>query len=59
MDPISPGRRVATELASVKTSTKYLHERINDLHSRLVRVERSVWAVGGGLVLLQFLRGCF
>lgn len=59
MEPVSPGRRVATDLASVKTTTKYLHERLTGMEARLARVERAVWMVGGAMALLQFLRGCF
>jgi hypothetical protein len=58
MDPVSPNRRLATDVASVKTTAKYLHERLNEMQSRLIRVERVVWGIGGAGIVLQFLRGC-
>lgn len=59
MDPVSPGRRLATDVASVKTTARFLHERITSMEARIARVERAVWMVGGAIALLQFLRGCF
>lgn len=49
------GSMLDSEAGTRARAHKILHDRLTAQDQRLIRIERAVWMIGGGIMVLEFI----